>query len=116
VCSGTTGHAEAVKIIYQPGKTSYEKLLKLFMEIHDPTTEGRQGPDIGDQYRSEIFYLNNNQEIVARKVINTLKEKGYKVVAALTRASGFHAAEEYHQDYYGKTGKLPYCHGYTKRF
>ncbi len=116
VCTGTTGHAEAVKIIYDPGKISYEALLKLFMEIHDPTQVGGQGPDLGDQYRSEIFYLNEEQKKTAEKNINILKAKGYKVATMLTKASEFYDAEGYHQDYYFKNGKLPYCHGYTKRF
>ena len=116
VCTGNTGHAEAVKIVYDPQKTSYEKLLKLFMEIHDPTQVDRQGPDIGDQYRSEIFYLNEEQRKVAGVNINLLKSKGLKVVTGLTKASEFYPAEAYHQDYYFKNGKEPYCHSYVKRF
>lgn len=116
VCTGTTGHAEAVRVIYDPAKTSYEKLLRLFLEIHDPTQVGGQGPDIGDQYRSEIFYLNEEQKKVAEKNIDILKKKGYKVVTAVTKASEFFPAEDYHQDYYFNNGKVPYCHGYTKRF
>lgn len=116
VCTGTTGHAEAVKIIYDPRKTTYETLLKLFMEIHDPTQVGGQGPDLGDQYRSEIFYLNDEQKKIAEKDINILKAKGYKVATLLTSATEFYDAEDYHQDYYFKNGKVPYCHGYTKRF
>jgi peptide methionine sulfoxide reductase msrA/msrB len=116
VCTGTTGHAEAVKVIYDAGKTDYEKLLKLFLEIHDPTQAGGQGPDIGNQYRSEIFYLNEDQLKIAEKDINILKAKGYKVVTAVTKASEFYDAEKYHQDYYFNNGKLPYCHAYTQRF
>lgn len=116
VCTGTTGHAEAVKIVYNPAKTSYEKLLKLFLEIHDPTQIGGQGPDIGDQYRSEIFYLNDDQKKTAENCLNILKGKGLKVVTAITKASEFYPAEDYHQDYYFRNGKLPYCHAYTKRF
>ena len=116
VCTGTTGHAEAVRIIYDPDKTSYEKLLKLFLEIHDPTQVGGQGPDIGDQYRSEIFYLNDEQKQIAEKDIAILKVKGFKVATAVTKASEFYQAEDYHQDYYFRNGKLPYCHVYTKRF
>ena len=116
VCTGRTGHAEAVKIIYDPDKTSYEKLLKLFMEIHDPTQVGRQGPDIGDQYRSEIFYMNDDQKQIAEKCLSLLKSKGYNIATALSKASEFYLAEEYHQDYYFNNGKVPYCHGYTKRF
>lgn len=116
VCTGTTGHAEAVKIIYDPRKTSYETLLRLFMEIHDPTQIGGQGPDLGEQYRSEIFYMNEDQKKVAEKNINVLKAKGIKVATLLTKATEFYEAEDYHQDYYFKNGKVPYCHGYTKRF
>ena len=116
VCTGNTGHAEAVKIIYDPDKTSYEKLLKFFLEIHDPTQIGGQGPDIGDQYRSGIFYLNNEQKIIAEKNIKILKDKGIKVVTEITPASEFFPAEAYHQDYYFNNGKIPYCHAYTKRF
>jgi peptide methionine sulfoxide reductase msrA/msrB len=116
VCTGTTGHAEAVKITYDPRKTNYEKLLRLFMEIHDPTQVGGQGPDIGDQYRSEIFYMNDSQKAIAENIISILKAKGYKVATKVTKASEFYEAEKYHQDYYFNNGKVPYCHGYTKRF
>ena len=116
VCTGNTGHAEAVKVIYDPDKTTYEKLLKLFLEIHDPTQVGGQGPDIGDQYRSEIFYLNDEQKNMAEKDLNILKSEGLKIATAITKASEFYPAEEYHQDYYFRNGKIPYCHAYTKRF
>jgi len=116
VCTGRTGHAEAVRIIYDPGKTSYDKLLRLFLEIHDPTQVGGQGPDLGDQYRSEIFYLNEEQKKSAENNIAILKKKGMKVATAVTKASEFYEAEDYHQDYYFKNGKVPYCHAYTKRF
>jgi peptide methionine sulfoxide reductase msrA/msrB len=116
VCTGNTGHAEAVKIVYDPQKTSYDKLLKLFLEIHDPTQVGGQGPDLGDQYRSEIFYLNDDQKKIAEEDLNTLRTKGFKIATAVTKASEFYPAEAYHQDYYFKNGKTPYCHVYTKRF
>ncbi len=116
VCTGNTGHAEAVKVIYDPEKTSYDKLLKLFLEIHDPTQINRQGPDIGDQYRSEIFYLNEDQRKIAEKNLNILKNKGLKVATALTKSAEFYSAETYHQDYYFNNGKVPYCHAYTRRF
>jgi peptide methionine sulfoxide reductase msrA/msrB len=116
VCTGRTGHAEAVKIIYDPKKTSYEKLLKMFLEIHDPTQVGGQGPDIGDQYRSEIFYLNSEQKAIAEKYLKLLNDKGIRTCTAVTKASEFYNAEDYHQDYYFKNGKVPYCHGYVKRF
>jgi peptide methionine sulfoxide reductase msrA/msrB len=116
VCTGTTGHAESVRIIYDPTKTTYEKLLRLFLEIHDPTQSGGQGPDIGDQYRSEIFYLNDEQRTIAERLLKILNDKGYKTTTRVTKASDFYEAEDYHQDYYFKNGKLPYCHAYTKRF
>lgn len=81
VCSDTTGHAEAVKIVFDPAKISYEKLARLFFEIHDPTQVDRQGPDIGDQYRSEVFYTTPEQKLITEKLIGELKTKGYKVVA-----------------------------------
>jgi peptide methionine sulfoxide reductase msrA/msrB len=116
VCTGNTGHAETVKVTYDPKKTSYEKLLKLFLEIHDPTQVGRQGPDIGDQYRSEIFYKNEEQRKIAEKLLGILRDKGLKIATKVTKASEFYPAEEYHQDYYFRNGKTPYCHAYTQRF
>lgn len=116
VCTGTTGHAEAVRIVYDPAKTDYEKLVKLFLEIHDPTHVDRQGPDIGPQYRSEIFYTNAEQKRIAAKYLDILRDKGYKVATKLTPATEFYDAEDYHQDYYFVNNKVPYCHGYTKRF
>jgi peptide methionine sulfoxide reductase msrA/msrB len=116
VCTGRTGHAEAVKVIYDPDKTTYDKLLRLFLEIHDPTQVGGQGPDLGDQYRSEIFYMNDEQKKIADTDIGILKSKGLKIATAVTKASEFYEAEDYHQDYYFRNGKVPYCHAYTKRF
>lgn len=116
VCSGTTGHAEAVEVIFDPEKISYEDLVKLFFETHDPTQVDRQGPDIGEQYRSEIFYLDDQQKETAQKLIDVLKAKGYKVATRLAKASAFWKAEDYHQDYYMKKKGTPYCHVYTKRF
>ena len=116
VCSHTTGYAEAVRIIFDPSKTSYESLARLFFDIHDPTQVDRQGPDVGDQYRSEIFYLNIQQMLTAEKLINILKEKGYKVATRVVPATKFWKAEDYHQDYYEKNGHTPYCHVYVDRF
>jgi len=116
VCTGTTGHAEAVKITYNVNKTDYETLTRLFLEIHDPTQMGHQGPDVGDQYRSEIFYENDEQKQIAEKCLNLLKEKGYKTVTRVTHASEFYQAEDYHQDYYFNNGKQPYCHSRVQRF
>ena len=116
VSAGNTGHAEAVKITYDPGKTTYEDLVKLFLEIHDPTQADGQGPDIGNQYRSEIFYMNDAQKAVAQKYLKILNDKGYKTTTGVTKASEFYEAEGYHQDYYFNNGKMPYCHSYVRRF
>ena len=116
VCDHTTGHYEAVKVVYDPSKTSYEKLAKLFFEIHDPTQADGQGPDIGPQYRSAVFYANQEQKRIAEKLIRILKSKGYDVVTKVLPASTFWPAEDYHQDYYQKTGKQPYCHFRVKKF
>lgn len=116
VCSSTTGHAETIEVVYDFSKTTFEKLARLFFEIHDPTQINRQGPDIGEQYRSVIFYMNDEQKQTAEKLIKTLEEKGYKIATELTRANTFWEAEEYHQDYYMNKGERPYCHFYQKRF
>ncbi len=116
VCTGTTGHAETMEVTFDPSRTTFEKLARLFFEIHDPTQKGRQGPDIGDQYRSAIFYTGEEQKKTAERLIEILREKGFAVTTELTEAGTFWPAEDYHQDYYAKTGKRPYCHGYTKRF
>ena len=116
VCSHTTGHAEAVRIVFDPKKVSYTTLAKLFFEIHDPTQSDGQGPDLGDQYRSEIFYTTSRQKEIAEELIGQLQGKGFQVVTRVTPATVFWKAEEYHQNYYNKTGKAPYCHRYTPRF
>jgi peptide methionine sulfoxide reductase msrA/msrB len=116
VCSGTTGHAEAVEVAFDPSKISYEQLTKLFFEIHDPTEVNRQGPDVGEQYRSAIFYRNDSQKQTTEKLIEILQSKGYKIATELAKADKFWPAEDYHQDYYSRTGKYPYCHAYQKRF
>ncbi len=97
-------------------QVTYEELTRLFFEIHDPTQLDRQGPDIGDQYRSEIFYVDEEQKEIVENLISILKNKGYKVTTKVTEATTFWPAEDYHQDYYENKGRLPYCHGYTKRF
>ena len=116
VCNTNTGHTEAVEVIYDPAKVSYEELAILFFETHDPTQMNRQGPDIGSQYRSGIFYLDDEQKEVAEKLIGVLEEKGYNVATELTSASTFWPAENYHQDYYDNKGSTPYCHFYQKKF
>ena len=116
VCSGATGHAEAVQVFFDPKKTDYETLTKIFFETHDPTQLNRQGPDVGTQYRSEIFYLNKEQKEISEKLIAQLKEKGLDVVTAITEATKFWDAEVYHQDYYDQKNSQPYCHIYQKKF
>lgn len=116
VYSDKTGHAEAVRIIFDPSKASYETLAKRFFEIHDPEQTDGQGPDLGDRYRSEVFYTTPEQKEVADKLIAILKQKGYKVATKVTVATTFWKAEDYHQDYYEHKGTQPYCHSYVKRF
>jgi len=116
VCEGKTGHAETVEVVFDPAKTDYETVAKCFFEIHDPTQVDRQGPDIGEQYRSLVFYSDDNQKKTAEKLIEILKGKGYKVATKVLPAATFWEAEKYHQDYYAVTGKQPYCHIYKKRF
>lgn len=116
VTTGTTGHAEAIEVVFDPRKVSYEEVAKLFFETHDPTQKNRQGPDIGHQYRSAVYYRNFEQKQIIDKLIEILKAKGYDVVTEVEPATTFYAAEDYHQDYYDKKGSLPYCHSYTKRF
>jgi len=116
ICDQSTGHTEAIRLTFNPEIVSYRKLTELFFEIHDPTQLDRQGPDVGDQYRSEIFFMNKSQEEISLELIEILKSKGYEVVTKVTPASTFWPAEKYHQDYYSKTGGTPYCHVYIKRF
>jgi peptide methionine sulfoxide reductase msrA/msrB len=116
VSGGGTGHAETVRVTYDPQLVSYEELAKLFFETHDFTQVNRQGPDIGTQYRSEIFYLDEGQKQAAAKLIAILQAKGYKVATRLSQAGPFWPAEDYHQNYYVKKGGSPYCHIYKKIF
>ena len=103
VCTGTTNHAEVVKLDFDPKIISYEKILKFFFEIHDPTTLNSQGPDFGTQYRSEIFYDNENQKIVAEKVLNQINEKlSGRVVTKISKIYNYCKAEKYHQKYLEK--------------
>jgi peptide methionine sulfoxide reductase msrA/msrB len=116
VCTGTTGHAEALEVIFDPEVTTFETVAKCFFEIHDSSQKGRQGPDVGDQYRSAIFYLTKEQKEVTEGVVKTLEKMGVKVVTELVPAGPFYKAEEYHQAYYDKNGHLPYCHVRVQRF
>ena len=103
VCTGNTGHAEAVKIEFELAKISYEKILDIFFKTHDPTTLNRQGNDIGTQYRSEIFYLNDKQKIIAEEVLKDTNERlSGKVVTKISLLKNYCTAEEYHQKYLEK--------------
>ena len=103
VCSGNTNHAEVVKLDFDEKVITYEKILKTFFQIHDPTTLNSQGPDFGTQYRSEIFYLNDNQKIIAEKVLNEVNERlSGKVVTKISLLKNYCPAEEYHQKYLEK--------------
>lgn len=116
VCAGITGHVEAVEIIYERDKTNFETLAKYFLEIHDPTQADGQGPDIGEQYKSVIFYSTEDEKKVAEKLLGLLKTKGLKTATAVKEIQKFWPAEDYHRDYYNKKKSLPYCHSYIKRF
>lgn len=116
VCTGMTGHLETVRVEFDECIVSFKELAQHFFEIHDFTQDNGQGPDIGSQYLSAIFYLDDKQKQASLEVIDELQDKGYKVATSLYEASKFYEAEEYHQDYYAKTGKTPYCHTYKKIF
>lgn len=116
VCHGNTGHYEAVRVIYDPSKISYEQVTKYFFEIHDPTQANGQGPDIGLQYKSVVFYYDEEQKNIALKLIHELEQQGYPITTLLLPVSIFWKAEIDHQRYYEKTGKQPYCHRYEKKF
>ena len=116
VCYQNTGHLEAVRVKYDPNKINYETLCRYFFEIHDPTQLNRQGPDIGTQYASAIFYNDETEKNTAEKLITLLEKKGYDVKTVLKPSVDFWKAEAYHQNYYKNKGGTPYCHGYTKRF
>ena len=107
VCTGLTGHAEAVEIEYNPNEVSFEKLLDTFFELHDPTTLNRQGPDIGTQYRSAAYFSNDDEKQIIENKINALNESGKfksRIVTEIEAISDFYNAEDYHQDYYKKRG------------
>lgn len=115
VCTGTTGHAEAVQVVFDPAKVSYEQLTRLFFEIHDPTQLNRQGPDLGSQYRSGVFYADDGQKATAERLIAQLRENGYDVVTEVTPAGEFYPADDYHQNYMAKNPSWR-CHAPVKRF
>lgn len=115
VSGGRTGHAEAVEVLYDPAKVSYETLARLFFEIHDPTQLNRQGPDVGTQYRSAIFYTDSAQKSIVESLIRQLESKGWEVVTQLAPATDFYPAEDYHQDFTARTGRGG-CHLKVPRF
>lgn len=116
VCTKLTGHIETVEVVYDETKVDFTTLAKAFFEIHDPSQEGGQGPDMGPQYISAIFYNNESEKECAEDLIKILESSGLNVVTELIPVKTFWKAEEYHQSYYTKTGKTPYCHTYKKRF
>ena len=108
VCTGNTDHAEVVKVQYDESVITYDQILNIFFENHNPTQLNRQGPDVGTQYRSSIFYLNNNQKSQAEQKINSLQENfNNNIVTEIKKATEFYLAEEYHQEYVAKGG---ICH------
>ncbi len=111
-----SGHVEVVEVQYDPAQVDYETLARLFFEIHDPTQIGAQGPDVGDQYSSVVFYNNPSEKKISEKLISLLEANRYQVATILQEATTFWKAEEYHQSYYARKGGTPYCHGYVKRF
>lgn len=116
VCSGNSGHYEAVRVVFDVAKTSYTAILKRFFEIHDPTQHNGQGPDLGHQYQSAVFCYNQEQRIQTEKLIYALKQNGYDVATHILPTQPFWPAEDYHQNYYGKSSKTPYCHQPVTRF
>lgn len=116
VSTGGTGHAETVEVTFDPERVTYRDIAKRFFEIHDPTELDRQGPDVGTQYRSAVFYVNESQKRTTGELIGALRRNGYDVVTEVAPAGPFYVAEEYHQDYCSKTGHEPYCHVPVERF
>lgn len=112
VCTGTTGHAEVIRVTYDPSLISYEQLLEVFWQTHDPTTLNRQGNDVGTQYRSAVFYHDDEQRRLAEHYRQKLNESGAfsaRIVTEITACPDFYAAEDYHQDYYQLNSAQPYC-------
>ena len=112
VCEGYSGHAEAIQITFDPEQITYEDLLEIHFATHDPTTLNRQGADVGTQYRSEIFYMNESQKVAAENFIKLLTDQNIfekKIVTKISAATKFYPAEDYHQDYYALNPNQPYC-------
>ena len=116
VCDGTTGHLEAVEVIYDPSITRYDELVKLFFQIHDFTQKDGQGADKGEQYLSAVFYSSPEQKITTENIIKQLQDMGYDVATKVLPISKFWKAENYHQKYFEKKGVEPKCHFFRKIF
>jgi len=116
VCSGNTGHYEAVRVIFDKNKIECKAILKLFFEIHNPEQSNGQGPDIGNQYRSAVFVYNNEQKTIAMALLAVLNKNGFNPVTKILPVSVFWPAEDFHQDYYERKGTQPYCHTRVMRF
>ncbi|PRQ06739.1 peptide-methionine (S)-S-oxide reductase MsrA [Enhygromyxa salina] len=116
VSSETTGHLETVRVYFDPERVSYEAVAKRFFEIHDPTQANGQGPDIGSEYLSAVFVTGPEQREATQALIMRLKDRGYEVVTKVEPAASFWLAEDYHQNYYVKHNKQPYCHSPVDRF
>ena len=111
-----TGHVETVEVIYDSKKITYTQIAKYFFEIHDFTQTDGQGPDLGDQYLSVLFYNSVDEKKSAYQLVNILTQKGYKVATTISKSNTFYRAEKYHQNYYKRHNKTPYCHLYKKIF
>ena len=109
VCSGRTGHAEVIKIEFDPTVIPYAALLEIFFNSHDPTTSNRQGADVGSQYRSLVLYTNQKQKTVAQEAVESLKQSGRSIVTEVKPLETFYPAEKYHQNYYENNPNQPYC-------
>lgn len=111
-----TGHLEVVRVIWDKDKQSLEHILKMFFETHDPEQIDGQGPDLGNQYLSAVFYYDEMQKATAKKIMQILTDNGYELATSLRKVDKFWIGESYHRDYYTRKGTLPYCHSYQKRF
>lgn len=112
VCTGTTGHAESIQLTFNPGKISYREILQIFFSVHDPTTLNRQGEDVGTQYRSAIFYHNDQQRATAEAVIRELNEAHLwkrPIVTQVVSLDKFYPAEDYHREYFSRHPEQSYC-------
>lgn len=112
VCTGTTGHAEVVKVTFDPSVITYRQILEVFFSMHDPTSLNRQGNDVGTQYRSVVFYTGNEQKAAAENLISELKESGeYRkpIVTAVEKFTAFYPSEDYHKNYFRKNSEVSYC-------